>query len=189
MRNVFWGVVLILFGVLFLLDNMDLLDFGRVFRTYWPALLVLWGMSILFRRRGSRPRPMVSDVAERVSGELFHHSSVFGDLRLEVDSADFKGGSASTVFGSVLVDCSKAKLAAGEHWLRLSGVFGSINVILPPDTAVSVSCNAVAGDLDVGGERRSGVVPNLTYTSPGYDQAERRLKISATQIFGDVRVT
>jgi len=47
-RNVFWGVILIVVGVLFILQNLHVVDFEwvRLWRL-WPVLLVLWGISIL----------------------------------------------------------------------------------------------------------------------------------------------
>ncbi len=47
-RNIFWGMILILIGVLFTLDNLNLLDFDwyNLWRL-WPVALVLWGVSIL----------------------------------------------------------------------------------------------------------------------------------------------
>ena len=47
-RNIFWGVILIVVGVLFILQNLHVVDFEwvRLWRL-WPVLLVLWGISIL----------------------------------------------------------------------------------------------------------------------------------------------
>jgi len=42
-------VLLISFGVLFLLDNLDLLRIGRLLR-YWPALLIVLGLYLLYER-------------------------------------------------------------------------------------------------------------------------------------------
>ncbi|HTM14854.1 MAG TPA: DUF5668 domain-containing protein [Bryobacteraceae bacterium] len=42
-------VLLITFGILFLLDNLDLLKIGRLLR-YWPALLIVLGLYLLFER-------------------------------------------------------------------------------------------------------------------------------------------
>ena len=42
-------VLLITFGLLFLLDNLDLLKIGRLLR-YWPALLILLGVYLLYER-------------------------------------------------------------------------------------------------------------------------------------------
>ncbi len=47
-RNIFWGVILILIGVLFTLENLNLIyfDFRELWRL-WPVVLILWGVSIL----------------------------------------------------------------------------------------------------------------------------------------------
>jgi hypothetical protein len=42
--RVFWGLVLILFGVLFLLDQMGQLDFGEFIGRWWPLILVAVGL-------------------------------------------------------------------------------------------------------------------------------------------------
>ncbi len=43
------AVLLIAFGVLFLLDNLDLLKIGRLLR-YWPAALIVLGLYLLYER-------------------------------------------------------------------------------------------------------------------------------------------
>ncbi|MCF8230347.1 MAG: DUF5668 domain-containing protein [Bacteroidales bacterium] len=46
--NLFWGLVLILLGILFILKNLDLVFFDwRIFWELWPLLLVLWGIAVL----------------------------------------------------------------------------------------------------------------------------------------------
>jgi predicted membrane protein len=55
--RIFWGLLLIVLGVLFLLDRMHRLDFGDLVGTYWPVIFILLGISILlsnnFRNVGS----------------------------------------------------------------------------------------------------------------------------------------
>lgn len=47
-RNVFWGALLVAIGALFILDNMDIINFSfSAFVSLWPLLLVAWGVSIL----------------------------------------------------------------------------------------------------------------------------------------------
>jgi hypothetical protein len=54
--RVFWGLILILLGGLFLLDQLGRLDFGDVMSTYWPVIIILIGLSTIlgngFRRVG-----------------------------------------------------------------------------------------------------------------------------------------
>jgi hypothetical protein len=55
-----WGVVLIAFGVLFLLDQFDVDIWDAVWR-FWPVILILWGADKLVRglkeRKTEAPTP------------------------------------------------------------------------------------------------------------------------------------
>lgn len=189
MRNVLWGLILITIGLLFLLDNMDVIDFGEAIRTYWPLLFVLWGVSILLKRKDHGATHVFRDATQNVSGELFHESSVFGDLVVNIHSQDFKGGSLSNVFGGNHIDLSKASIADGEHWLKVSNVFGNVNITVPPDLACSVVANVLLGEAQVFEQRKSGFFADVQYTSPGYDTSQKKLKISISQVVGNVSVS
>lgn len=58
-RIAFSGIVLIVFGALFLADQMGALHFGPVFRTWWPALLVIAGLLNLIERPGQALGPVI----------------------------------------------------------------------------------------------------------------------------------
>jgi len=45
--RIFWGLMLICLGVLFLLDQMGRLDFGDLVGRYWPIVFIVIGVSIL----------------------------------------------------------------------------------------------------------------------------------------------
>src|SRR6266446_2208864 len=102
MRNLFWGVALVTIGVLILLDNLGVADFGEVVGTYWPLLVILWGVSILAGRKTKVPPPSPqADTAHSTTTEsdLLHESNIFGNVSASVTSQNFKGGSLSTIFG------------------------------------------------------------------------------------------
>jgi len=47
-RHVFWAFVLIALGILFMLNNFGIFEFGwRALWSLWPLILILWGISIL----------------------------------------------------------------------------------------------------------------------------------------------
>lgn len=54
--NLIPALVLIVIGVLFLLNNLGLtsLSLGEVIRTWWPAILILVGISLLFKNRDAK---------------------------------------------------------------------------------------------------------------------------------------
>lgn len=45
--RIFWGLLLIVLGFIFLLDQMGRLDFGDLAGRYWPVVFILIGISIL----------------------------------------------------------------------------------------------------------------------------------------------
>jgi predicted membrane protein len=55
--RIFWGLLLVVLGVLFLLDRTHTLDFGDLVARFWPVVFILIGVSILlsnnFRNAGS----------------------------------------------------------------------------------------------------------------------------------------
>jgi len=53
--RIFWGLVLILIGGLFLLDRLGMHDFGYYISRYWPVIIILVGLSTLISSGFRRP--------------------------------------------------------------------------------------------------------------------------------------
>ncbi len=55
-----WGIILIAFGVLFLLDQFNIDIWDAVWR-FWPVILIIWGADKLYRglkeRNSEAPAP------------------------------------------------------------------------------------------------------------------------------------
>lgn len=45
--RIFWGLMLIVLGILFLFDQLGEIDFGEIVSRYWPAVFIIIGLSIL----------------------------------------------------------------------------------------------------------------------------------------------
>ena len=58
-RIPFSGILLIVFGVLFLLDQQGGISFGHVFSQWWPVLLILVGVLNLVERPASVFAPVI----------------------------------------------------------------------------------------------------------------------------------
>lgn len=54
--NLIPALVLIVIGALFLLNNLGITDLslGAVVRTWWPAILIVVGISLLFKNRDAK---------------------------------------------------------------------------------------------------------------------------------------
>jgi len=189
MRHIIWGTILITIGILFLLGNFGYADFGEVIHDYWPIILVLWGFSILFRKRApAQYTPQTPLSSGQVTADLHHQSNVFGNVMTKISSRNFKGGSISTVFGDCDVDLSEATLADGDHELHIHSVFGDSHIRLPNNVAVAISANSTFGNLSIGGERKSGFSSSMQFVSPTYPSSTNRLTITITKVFGDIQI-
>ncbi len=70
-RHVFWAFILIAIGILFMLNNFGVLEFGiRTLFNLWPLILILWGISILPIRDGIKIGALVAVLAVTV---IFFH--------------------------------------------------------------------------------------------------------------------
>ncbi len=58
-RIPFSGILLIVFGGLFLADQMGVVSFGQTFAQWWPALLIIAGVLHLIERQSGTFLPVV----------------------------------------------------------------------------------------------------------------------------------
>jgi hypothetical protein len=166
MRNrLFWPLLLIVFGVLLLLDNFNLLP-GSAWNYLWPIVLIFLGASLLLSR-GAQPEP-VEDATTlegarsgRISfkhgaGELVVHGGAPADL---LYSGLFAGGVEKRLDRQH--DRLSVTLAARTpDWFRWPGaMFGSrglnwdvrLNEAVP--LALSLESGASAARLDLANVR------------------------------------
>ena len=188
MRNFYWGIILVIFGGLLLLQNLDVADMGDLIRTYWPLLLILWGISVLTRREKRTQTAPAGDASPPLERELLHESHIFENINIKITSSSFKGGSISTIFGNCDIDLSGVSVAEGDHILRLHSVFGDSFVRLPRGCAASIHSSSVLGNANILGQNRGGLAADLRITTPNFGTASHRLNISVSKIFGNITI-
>jgi predicted membrane protein len=183
----FWGFVLIGAGLLFLLDNLGVLNFGEFVSNFWPLILILIGVKMMFFRK-SRGSAVAGDVDSIDESSQIDFKHTFGDVRLKLNSKEFSGGEVSNVFGNIEVDMEEMGLAEGDHSLNLKGVFGDLIIILPREIPYSISASTSFGSTRIKDRGSSGMSGSLQFASEDFNAAESKLNINASQVFGDIRV-
>jgi lia operon protein LiaF len=193
----FWGGMMILFGVLFLLDNLRLLDFGEVVSNFWPLILVFIGIKILVSRRSREPMTIPpADAGGASPGpspgafstDYLSESRFIGDVNLQVTSTAFQGGTASNFIGDINLDLSGITLAEGQRNLTISGFLGDVNLVAPKNVPYAVTASLAIGDLVMFGRKEDGFGVNRTYKSPEFDASITRLNIRISFFIGDIKV-
>ncbi len=199
MRNLTWGLVLVVFGIMLLLNNLGIADFGDILKDYWPLLLILWGFIILNKRKGepsqppsmeqNNPSAYINEPLSSVESDMINESNVFASIFITNSSQNFKGGSVSTVFGDCIVDLAKCMFTDGEHVLQVHSVFGKTSVILPRGSAVFISASSILGKLTVLDQHKGGISASIDTKTNEYETSSRKLKIHISQVFGNVHVS
>jgi len=132
-RHVFWAFILIAIGILFMLNNFGVLEFGfRTLWSLWPLILILWGISILPIRDGIKIAALVvvlaltviffNKIAEKSSWFHFHNFRGWSDRDWE-DEEDNTTYNYQPQNLSVPYDSLTSK---GE--LRLDAAAGNFNL-------------------------------------------------------------
>lgn len=112
---------------------------------------------------------------------------MFGDVRLG-RGWKLRNASISMMFGDLQLDLSQAQVDPGEYRLEISLIAGDVDVYVPADVEVAVEAEAYAGRLRVFSQERGGVSPAISYESPGYGTAEKKVRIRAYLGAGDFAV-
>ncbi len=201
MRNapgIIVGLIMIVLGLLFLLDNFGYIEAEQAIADFWPLILVIVGISFLLRGRRAEtiaPIPAPATTGNETKStrggyslNSISQSEIFGDIRMEFTSQDFTGGNLSTLFGDVRLDLTKSRIQQGEHHLRISTMFGDSKIDLPEGIEFAVQASSFLGDIKIKGNKRSGFAQSFSFKTPGYDQATRKLNLSISQMFGDTKI-
>ena len=137
--SMIWGGLLAGIGALLLLDNLDLIVFD--WRIVWPAILIGWGILMLFRttQRSHHPETSEGGPAPPItdSGRLSLWA-MFGGGDRRIDAQNLPGGEISAIFGGFEVDLRHAGLAGGQATIDCNVLFGGVDIQVPEHWTVEV---------------------------------------------------
>jgi predicted membrane protein len=192
------SLIMILIGTVFLIDqSIPQLDFHNYI---FPIILIIMGIVFILRPKGRRwdrrwerwndrhnrfygqePHSgMVSQNDNPVrddSGEYIDVQAVFGGVKRNIQSKNFKGGEIVSFMGGAEINFMQADL---QHpvVLEVNNVFGGTKLIIPSNWDVKNEISAVFG----------GVEDKRTYTNSTPDPG-KRISLKGSCVFGGIEVT
>jgi hypothetical protein len=169
----FGGAVITIVGVLFLLDNLDILYFD--FRYIWPLGVIAFGLSMLVR---SVERQKYLDAVPAGSGPKLNCWAVFSGGKRRIDSPDFQGGDILAIFGGFEIDLSRAGISSGRALIEINAIFGGVEIRVPENWLVNVRGVGIFGAFE-----DKTIPPRMT---EGVTPPE--LVITGNAIFGGVNI-
>lgn len=173
--GIFWGLVMVVLGSLFLLGNLGYIQFtlGTLLSEFWPVVLIYIGARMVSATYGAAGSTVVQgeggepavfrEGETRVIGRYF-----LGDIVLVVDRT-IEGGVLQVGLGNIDVDLRACSVREGRWTLDCLTRVGSVRIDLPEEGEWRVEALCLIGDVTVGRESRDGLAKKLTLSSPGYD--------------------
>lgn len=140
-RNVTGPIILIIIAGTIQLLALGLIT-GDVIAAWWPLLIVLFGLSMLFGHWRQRQR--VPDV----STNDFDLIGIFGGTERRVTSGSFQGGTATAMFGGVDVDLRDAEITDPPAVVTATALFGGIEIAVPEGWEVEIDALPLFGAVE-----------------------------------------
>jgi predicted membrane protein len=144
----FLGVVLVGVGGFWFLSRYSDIPVRYYFFEYWPLLLILFGIFIIFKRNNHGYHYVENEENSEIDLDYMDNFSIFGSGRKSINSQNFKGGRTSVILGATKIDLHKANLAEGNQTLDITAVFGGVDIIVPRDWKVIVNVTSIFGGVD-----------------------------------------
>lgn len=153
-----------LFGGYFLLDRWDLLPFSLGGELIFPAILVIFGISLLVDafKKPKKPKFQIRQNGENkttnnyhIDGEHFDYSTSFGEAEQFISIPRLSSGKISTSFGDYVVDFSGVEEISENCSIEASCSFGDLELLVPrrfrvqPNSSTSFASVEISGNPDL----------------------------------------
>ena len=156
------GVVIVCVGALIFFHNTHL--FHIYLHDWWPLLIILIGVSILFSKRShsyyhyepppapppfggtdpSAPPPPPGSPDTDAPVNIF---TFMGGCDQPNTSQDFKGGEISTILGGCKLDLRQASITTAHPVLNIFALCGGIEILVPRDWYVVMNGHPILGGI------------------------------------------
>ncbi len=133
-------------GVLLLLCCLDVLSFGMLWRLILPICSVFIGFKLFFGGiLRNRANQVFDDMKQNGSTPRMGYAA-FSGCDMNFAGEKFEGADVTAVFGGVKCDLREAVIEQ-DCAIRVTAVFGGIDVLLPPNVNVKVEASCIFGGI------------------------------------------
>ncbi len=165
-------------GVALLLACRDILDFDLVWKLALPAILIIVGISILFKSTiDKKLNEKICELKKKATNDTNSKNSycaLFSGQDVKFSNEVLEGASFTAIFGGIECDLRGA-IIEKDILIDSTAVFGGIDIIVPSNVKVKVKSSSIFG----------GVSDKSTFSG---DEAAPTVYINAAGIFGGVDI-
>lgn len=169
-RQALTGLILLAVGLIFLLDNLEVIPYG--IGDFWPIILILVGILIIKNAVwGFRRAPQSED--------FINLSFVLGGGDFRFNTKKLKGGKVSAIMGGGMIDLRDADMEEDTAVIDTFALMGGIDIRVPETWEVSVQGTPIMGGIDNKARLNNSAVAG---------KAPKKLIIKGTAMMGGVEI-
>lgn len=154
-------------GIFLLLSCQDILNFDLVLKLILPCVLIITGLSIIFKGRIKTEN--IKTIKATSNSE---YNATFSGQNLDFSKEEFKGTKLDAVFGGIKCDLRDA-IIKEDVVIEATAIFGGITILVPKDTNIKITSTSIFGGVD--GKNKNNKEGKTIY-------------INATCLFGGVDI-
>lgn len=138
LKNYLWALLVIFFGGFLQVKQLGYTDLNP-WQLFWPLVLVVIGVSIIFRHPMTSRRKS-TDASDDIVAILAGSD--------HISTADnFTGARATAILGGAKIDLRKATLAK-EATIDVFSLMGGVEIVVPRGVVVNNKTNAIMGAVE-----------------------------------------
>lgn len=163
----------LIIGVLLFMSCQDIVGFDFIWKLFFPLVLVIVGISIIFKDNiGNNVSKKIKELNKK-SSEKNEYFATFSEQKLDYTNEKFTGCDVSAVFGGADINLRNA-IIKEDVVINASAIFGGVTIHTPKDINVKVNSTSIFGGVE--NKNKSNSDTKIT------------VYINATCLFGGVEI-
>lgn len=184
-----WGLFFVAYAALLLLDRYDYIEFAfRDVIKLWPVIIIYTGILILSHTVFNKSSK--NEKHYKRNKKFYKNYSKFSVGEHEYNQPNWKVEpmELNNLAGDFYLDFTKAIIPETATPITIDALAGDVHILMPMNVEFRVNANVSAGEINVVGQKVSGVGRALKYETVGYEAAVRKLDLRLNLKAGDIRV-
>lgn len=142
-EDVTGDIIGLVIGVTLLLACNDLIDFSIIWKLMLPFILVVIGVSFIFK---DAINSKVKKEMSNLNNNKDEYCAVFGEQSVNFNDEEFNGCNLTSVFGGVKCDL-RDSIIKEDSVINVTAIFGGITIYVPSNVKVKVVSIPIFGGV------------------------------------------
>lgn len=165
------SIIGLIIGITLLLCCQDFLSFELVGKLLLPVILVIIGLSMVFKDFFKREVSNEIKELNKSNKNFREYCAAFSGQDINLENEEFKGANVSAIFGGIKLDLRNA-IIKNNQVINVNVIFGGVDILVPDNVKVITQSTSIFGGVDNNFNNEGKIV----------------LYINATAVFGGVDI-